>query len=264
MHQIKRSFLYALAYTTALVSSAVAQTTTFTSVSAGNWGPIVAPDSIAAGFGNAFAMTTTVANQISLPTTLANATVSITDSAGKVVAAPLFLVAAGQINYLLPADMALGKASVKVTVGSNSYQGPLEVATLAPAIFAADGSGTGPPAAQVLRVSGGVGSFDPPPFTLGVNGSAAAAATIKLTPFTDSLYLTLYATGIRRHSANPVKATIGGVSVPVIYAGPQGSFSGLDQINIGPLPQSLAGKGAVNLVVTVDGIPANTANLNVQ
>ncbi len=37
---------------------------------------------------------------------------------------------------------------------------------------------------------------------------------------------------------------------------------GLDQINTAVLPRTLAGKGLVNLELTVDGKPANVVTLN--
>ena len=37
----------------------------------------------------------------------------------------------------------------------------------------------------------------------------------------------------------------------------QSQYAGLDQINLGPLPGSLAGAGLVHIVITADG---NTAN----
>lgn len=44
--------------------------------------------------------------------------------------------------------------------------------------------------------------------------------------------------------------------MPVIYAGPQGGFEGLDQINA-PLPRSLAGSGILDLTLMVDSKAAN-------
>ncbi len=38
-------------------------------------------------------------------------------------------------------------------------------------------------------------------------------------------------------------------------------FPGLDQINIGPLPRSLAGRGAVEIRITVDGVEANVVQV---
>jgi uncharacterized protein (TIGR03437 family) len=52
--------------------------------------------------------------------------------------------------------------------------------------------------------------------------------------------------------------------VPVSYAGPQGAFAGLDQINLGPLPRGLAGMGEVNIVLKVDGQTANTVTVSIQ
>jgi uncharacterized protein (TIGR03437 family) len=80
------------------------------------------------------------------------------------------------------------------------------------------------------------------------------------------VYLVLYGTGIRHHSNNPVKATINGVLVPVTYAGAQSTLPGLDQVNLGPLPQTLTGTGKASLsvVVLVDGIPSNTTLIGIQ
>jgi hypothetical protein len=63
-----------------------------------------------------------------------------------------------------------------------------------------------------------------------------------------AVYLSIFATGVR--NAQSVAVTVGGQSVPVTYSGPQGKYAGLDQINVGPLPASLAGRGRVNIVMT--------------
>jgi uncharacterized protein (TIGR03437 family) len=49
----------------------------------------------------------------------------------------------------------------------------------------------------------------------------------------------------------------------VTYAGPQGVFAGLDQVNV-ILPHSLAGSGEVTLQLSAMGIPANAVNLTIQ
>jgi uncharacterized protein (TIGR03437 family) len=49
--------------------------------------------------------------------------------------------------------------------------------------------------------------------------------------------------------------------VPVLYAGAQPSFVGLDQIDLGPLPNSLKGAGVVNVQLVVDGQASNTVTL---
>ncbi|NOT61599.1 MAG: hypothetical protein HOP19_15385, partial [Acidobacteria bacterium] len=44
--------------------------------------------------------------------------------------------------------------------------------------------------------------------------------------------------------------------VPVLFAGPQGGYAGLDQINV-PIPATLRGAGEIDINLTVDGRAAN-------
>ena len=73
------------------------------------------------------------------------------------------------------------------------------------------------------------------------------------------------ASSIRHYdsSADDVLVTINGVSVPVLYAGPQGDFAGLDQINV-PLLLSLRGSGLANVVIKVNQHQANTVTVDIQ
>ncbi|MDQ6677754.1 MAG: hypothetical protein M3Z09_10715 [Acidobacteriota bacterium] len=263
MITFNRHLLKLILLSAAAVPFASAQTATFTSMSMASYGPLVSPDSIAAGFGTNLA-TATSTGTIPLTTNLGNAQVIVTDSAGMKFTSPLYMVSPTQINYLIPANAALGKATVAVTSGANSFQGPLLVSNIAPAIATANNNGMGVPAAQIVRQNGAGMVTMESPFTTGTSPTTFVTKPISVATATDKVYLVLYGTGIRRHSLNPVKASIGTVGVPVLYAGAQSQFPGLDQVNIGPLPQTLAGKGAVNLVLTVDGVPANTVALNFQ
>ena len=228
------------------------------------YGPIVAPDSIAAVWGTGLASSTAAATGTTLPTTLSNVQLMIKDSTGVAFTAPLFMVSPGQINFLVPAGVALGKATVSVTQGSSALTGTLLVSNVAPGLFTANGNGQGVPAAQVLRVNAaGVQTFEMP-FRSTPGSATFTTAPINISTAGDRVYLILFGSGIRRHTPNPVLATIGGVRVPVLYAGPQNQFPGLDQINLGPLPSTLVGKGEVDLIVTVDGVPANTVRINIQ
>ncbi len=58
-------------------------------------------------------------------------------------------------------------------------------------------------------------------------------------------------------------ARIGNQEVEVLYAGPQGGFAGLDQVNL-RIPRSLIGVGETNLVLTVDGKVVNTVRINIK
>ena len=70
--------------------------------------------------------------------------------------------------------------------------------------------------------------------------------------------------GIRnRSSLAGVAATINGISVPVLYAGPAPNYPGLDQVNVG-LVLSLRGAGESNVVLAVDGQASNIVTINVQ
>ncbi|MGH6892399.1 MAG: pre-peptidase C-terminal domain-containing protein [Dongiaceae bacterium] len=89
------------------------------------------------------------------------------------------------------------------------------------------------------------------------------AVPIDLGPATDDVYLILYGTGIRlRSSLGMVTARVGGVTVPVLFAGATPGLIGLDQINLGPLPRSLAGRGEVDVTLTVDGKVANAVRVS--
>ena len=241
-----------------LGSSAVAQVAT---TSAASYGPIVAPDSIASAFGINFASATTATSGIPLPITLGNTQVFVTDSAGAKSVVSLYLVSASQINFLVPATAALGKGTITVTTAGTSLTGDILISNVAPAIFGADGSGQGAAAAQSVRVTAGGTATVAYTFTSSPSGSTATPINLQST---DKVYLMLYGTGIRRHSLNPVKATVGGISVPVLYAGPQSQYPGLDQVNLGPLPLTLQGKGKVDIVLIVDGIPTKPVQVAFQ
>jgi uncharacterized protein (TIGR03437 family) len=112
------------------------------------------------------------------------------------------------------------------------------------------------PVGLLVRVRDGIQSVEP--VAQLVNGTIEPVP-IDFGPSTDELFLVLFGTGLRKRSslAN-VKAAIGGMDAPVEYAGPQGEFAGLDQVNI-RLPRSLAAREAkiVELSLTVDGKIAN-------
>ena len=78
---------------------------------------------------------------------------------------------------------------------------------------------------------------------------------------TDTVYLVFYGSGIG--SAANVTATLGATTTTVAYAGPQGTYSGLDQYNI-LVPNSLAGQGPTPLAVTVANRQSNTLTVTFQ
>ena len=99
-----------------------------------------------------------------------------------------------------------------------------------------------------------------------MQGGSIVPRPIDLGPPGDVVLVIAFGTGIRGRSNSPnaVTSTIGGVEVDVPFASAQGGLVGLDQLNIGPLPRSLAGRGLVNMIVTVDGRETNTVQLNIR
>jgi len=117
------------------------------------------------------------------------------------VAAPLSNTP-GQVNYLVPANAALGRATVSVSSTGQPVIGVALVSNVTPAIFTANLPGTGASAAQIFRVNAaGQGSCEAP-FT-GSGPTIRLNAPDLTASFTDKVYIVLYGTGIRRRSLNP-------------------------------------------------------------
>ena len=51
--------------------------------------------------------------------------------------------------------------------------------------------------------------------------------------------------------------------MPVEYAGVQGEFIGLDQVNV-KLPRTLIGRSEVEVMINVDGRLSNTVKINIK
>lgn len=234
-----------------------------TGVSAASYdGTLFSSEEIVAAFGSGLASATEIASSIPLPTTLAGTTIKVKDSAGTERLASLFFVSPGQINYLLPPGMSSGTASVTVISGTSTVaSGAVEVAKVAPGLFSANSSGQGVPSGYALRIKADNSQSNEALSQYDAAQARFLAVPIDFGPATDQVYLILYGTGIRsRSSLSAVTFTLGGENVPVLFAGPQGDFVGLDQINL-QLPRTLSGRGDVEGVLTVDGVIANKIRL---
>ncbi len=257
----------AAAFTNAeLYTSGDATVGVLASVSAASFaasGPL-APESIVAAFGTNLATSTVTAPGTPLPTTLAGVSVKVKDSANTEQSAPLFFVSPGQINYQVPSGLANGPAAVTVAGGAGTLAaGNVTIATVAPGLFSANASGQGVAAAVVLRIkAGGAESFEPVA-RLDSATNRFVAVPIDLGPETDQVFLVLYGTGIKFRSAlSAVVATIGGANSETLFAGAAPGFVGLDQANL-RIPRTLAGRGEVDVVLSVDGKPANLVRVSI-
>jgi uncharacterized protein (TIGR03437 family) len=226
------------------------------SATAGQVEPFAA-DSIVSAYGANLAVGTAQAT-LPLGIALDDTTVTLTDSAGVSRAALLFYVSPTQINCEIPDGAAPGAATVTIASRNGASQtAAIEIGAVSPGLFELNTSGLA--AAWVLPVISGVAQNLQAVYQS--NSFAVVPLPIHLGPANEQVYLELYGTGIR--NAKKVSVTVGGVNVPVLYSGAAG-FAGEDQVNIGPLPQSLAGQGSVNILLTADGQPANTVNVTIQ
>lgn len=237
------------------------------SVSAASFAPApVAPESIVAAFGTDLAVATQAATTTPLPTELVGTMVKIRDSAGVDRLAPLFFVSNAQVNYLIPSGTATGDATVSISAFDGFVStGSLSIAPVAPGLFAANANGKGVVAAIALRVKADGSQLYEPVVQFDAGQQNFVALPIDLGPANEQVYIIVFGTGLRfRSSLMTVTAALGGTNLPVPYAGQQGEFIGLDQINLGPIPRSLAGRGEMNLALTVDGKACNVVSANVR
>ncbi len=224
----------------------------------------VAIESILATFGTRISGTTQAAASTPLPTELDGVSVKVRDKFNVVWPCPLFFVSPTQINFQIPIISALGEADVIVTNADLVIaRGTINVGRIAPGFFTADASGRGLPTAIVSRTRSNNQQTFEPVATYDFNQQKYVAVPIDLGPLSDQVFLVLYGTGFRYSSLSSFSVKIGGVDAQVTFAGQQGGFVGLDQLNI-RMPRSLIGRGNVDVVVTVEGQTGNTVIVNVK
>lgn len=175
--------------------------------------------------------------------------------------ADLLFAGATQINFLVPSNAATGGILIiTVTNADNTTRtGNVRVESFAPGLFSAKASGAGVAAANWTTT----GQQPYPDVYTIVNGQPVHAdldAGTKVKP----TFLVLYATGLRGapntntandppglvNVAESCTVTIQGVPTQIDYAGAQGSFFGLDQINV-VIPPELSGFGILNVRIEV-------------
>lgn len=223
----------------------------------------IAPETIVAAFGSGLATQNATGGDtdpntagVQLPTSLAGTSVRVNGQL-----AGLFFVSAGQVNFEVPANTALGTATVSITSGSGAtFTGTMEVKLVAPAIFSANANGEGVPAAVALRVrANGQQVFDNVA-TLNQATNRFITNPLDLGPEGERVYLVLFLSGIRR-APDPnndrnlrefVRVILNGLEIVPDYAYKQGGLVGLDQINV-EVPRSLLGSAALDVTVVVNG-----------
>jgi uncharacterized protein (TIGR03437 family) len=217
--------------------------------------PIVARGSTVAIFGTQLANALVSATSADLPLELGGVNVTV---AG--IPARLIFVSPSQINFQMPQGVTIG-TSVNFTVYNNGVLslGKARIEDIAPGIFTASVTGTGPAAALCLDVTGtgdmAVATYSVPP---------CAVSTDEV-----QRYLVIFGTGWRNGTVGNVtvqvqKDTATAVTLTPVYAGIQPDFqlAGLDQINV-QLPKDLA-TGTLKLSVVGGTVTTITSRSGVE
>ncbi|MEK7830829.1 MAG: CHRD domain-containing protein, partial [Acidobacteriota bacterium] len=216
-----------------------------TTVDGAKYGTGAAPNSVAAAFGTKLASTTVAATTTPLPFTLDGTTVYVNG-----VPARLFFVSTTQVNYLMPEGTPAGPTQVVVVARDGSVsRGLVNVTSSSPGIFTRLSNGLGAPAA----VAGTDGVNFP---TLMSNSDGTAVA------IDAGSFVSLFGTGFR-YASGVMAMSIGGTAVTPLGFAAQSQFAGLDQANV-QIPANMAGRGDVDLTLTVDGKVSNVVKLKIK
>ena len=202
----------------------------------------VARDSSVAAFGTMLSNSVASAPTANLPFDLDGVRVIVSG-----VAARLIYVSPGQVNFILPAIIANSDtASVKIINNGIRSSGTAKVVTAAPGIFLATAMG------QAAALCGEVLDMQ---FVVTEQPCSASTET-------QTRFLSLFGTGWRGGGATTT-VMLGEETLTPIFAGAQGFYAGLDQINVA-IPASAMGKGMLPIKVTSGTIVSNTATVNIR
>jgi uncharacterized protein (TIGR03437 family) len=222
----------------------------------------LAPGSVAALYGTNLAGTTALAESAPpLPFMLGGTNLTLQ---GSPVA--LFFVSPLQINFQVPFIPIFGTSQTTLTVTQGQLTNTLNITLVpyAPALFTTNSQGTGQAAA--------------------LNSSSTLAAPTGAFPGSRPArrgeIVAIYCTGLGNVSnapdpgapspSNPLAhtlatptVTVGGQPATVPFSGLAPGFVGLNQVNI-QIPSSAPSGSAIPLVLTIGGVPSNTATIAVQ
>jgi uncharacterized protein (TIGR03437 family) len=240
-----------------LASLSFAQSTALIVTSAASNSTTLTVGSLGSAFGMNLAAAQATAPSAPWPVTLGGVTVQVRDSANVSHAAGILFVSPTQVNFQVPDGTALGVASILVNSGGITFSGQALIATAAPSLFAIDSSGIA--AATAIRIVIPTQMQSPVPVFICAD-PGAGCNLVGIDPGIDApVYISFYGTGIGN---GPATVNFGATAASATYAGPQGQFPGLDQVNV-PLPLSLHGAGVVDVTVTVNGVTSNAVKIRV-
>ena len=218
----------------------------------------VAPGSLASTFGTNLTTVTAVATDtnpntpaIELPTNLGGTTVQVNN-----ILCGLLYVSPTQINFAIPGELGDGTFLLTINALNGIQGGTVKVSRVQPSIFAMNSDGQGVIAASVVRVKADGSQQYESLAQLDTATNRMIPKPIDLGPTDERVFLEIYLTGIRKaqdensdgNLNEHVFVILGGKSITPAYAGKQGFYAGVDQVNV-ELPRSLIGKGKLNLAI---------------
>ncbi len=201
-----------------------------------------------------------------LPTAaISTVSVAMVDSIGTQRICQVVSISLQQAVCLVDPAIKPGLAVVSVaSSGRPVGTGFVQVAQVAPGLFSADSTGQGLAAGNAISQVGDA-TFTSPLAILDATTNTWIAQPIDLSAAPGGVTLELRATGLRGRSANSyVIAQIAGVDVPLVGITASTTDVGVDLVHIGPLPQSLAGSGLVDVLLAVDGASANPVSIYID
>ncbi|MGJ5816304.1 FG-GAP-like repeat-containing protein [Paludibaculum fermentans] len=223
---------------------------------------VIAPQSMVTAQGKNLTTGDENADPASLPETLAGASIKLVDSAGVEFAAKLYSASKTSIRFIVP-DAAAGAATLTLTAADGQvWSTAVQIANVSPGLYSVNAA-TGLAQGYLVRVDPDGTQTALEFTTTNPDTGAQDPVAIDLGPDGTQVFLVLYGTGLRFVSAPEAgTVTVGGeASAPAIAANP--GYPGLDEMRF-LLPRTLAGRGDVDIAVTLDGATSNTVKVRVQ
>jgi len=205
--------------------------------------PSFAPGSILSVFGSQFSPVTESASSLPLPLSTGGVAVLVNG-----IAAPLYYVAAGQLNVQIPYETTAGSSAV-LSVNNNGQvtTHSFQVAAAAPGIFTDSTGALAPTAAaargqEVAFYITGAGAVSP---AISTGAAPAASTAIANLP----------------QPVQPTTVTIGGAAASIDFIGIPAGLAGVVQINV-QVPNGIP-TGPQPVAVTVGGVASAPATITI-
>lgn len=170
--------------------------------------------------------------------------VTLRDSKGDEYTLEQTLTGDPQIDVLVPTNVALGPATIKVSNANGAAEYQVTIAATSPGLFSIFDTGQGPAMAQIEVVTDNTSSY-----------YNVTERTLLIPPGGD-VFITLEATGVRGHGLNGVSGRIAGIPVQVLSSGAHPSTPGVDLVKLG-VPRASIEQGTVDIRIAVDGVDSN-------